>query len=164
MMLPLQQLYSYHARNIYDASLAAVTFISFADVVVLRGLPIFHRLDVLAVAIPFHAIYTFLCRWFRPDLMNRTIAFPKTLYIVLYSYPLLGAIWGIWARIIGKGGSSSRPPVAASVALAIYCQGAFVFALVFGSESLLWFAGLLCCSVLLGAGLLTSLELRQKQD
>jgi hypothetical protein len=62
MAFSLQQSYSYHRSNIYDASLATVTVISFVDAVVLKGFPIIHRLDDLVMVLPCHTIYTFFCR------------------------------------------------------------------------------------------------------
>jgi hypothetical protein len=167
MAFSLQQSYSYHRSNIYDASLAAVTAISFVDAVVLKGFPIIHRLDVLVIGmvivLPCHTIYTFFCRLLQPELINRQIGFPNTIYNFIYSYPLLCAIWAVWTRL-GKGELSSHAPVAAIVALAVYCQGTFLMGLAVLSESPLWSVGLLCCSALLGAGIIVSCEARQKED
>jgi hypothetical protein len=164
MALSLQQSYSYHRSSIYDASLAAVTAISFVDAVVLKGLPIFHRLDVLVIVVPCHTIYTFFCQLLQPELINRQIGFPRTIYNFMYSYPLLCAIWAVWTRLLGKGELSSHAPVAAIVSMAVYCQGTFVLGMMFLSESLLWSVGLLCCSALFGVGIIVSYDLRQKED
>jgi hypothetical protein len=166
MAFSLQQSYSYHRSNIYDASLATVTAISFVDAVVLvKGLPIIHRLDVLFMVLPCATtIYTFFCRLLQPELINRQIGFPITIYKFIYSYPLLCAIWAVWTRL-GKGGLSSHAPVAAIVALAVYCQCTFLMSLAgVLSESPLCFVGFLCCSALLGAGIIVSCEARQKED
>jgi hypothetical protein len=168
MAFSLQQSYSYHRSNIYDASLATVTVISFVDAVVLKGFPIIHRLDVFVIyvvmVLPCQTIYTFFCRLLQPELINRQIYLPSTIHNFIYSYPLLCAIWAVWTRL-GKGELSSHaPPVAAIVALAVYGQGTLLMGLAVLSDYPLWSVGLLCCSALLGAGIIVSCEARQKED